>query len=39
MTHSNQKQAAKPDAKSALAALEQMFAYFTYEGLAKAKGA
>ena len=28
-----------PDPKPALAVLEQMFAYFTYEGLPKAKGA
>lgn len=39
MTNSKQSDAAKPDAKSAIAVLEQMFAYFSYEGLPKAKGA
>lgn len=39
MTNPKQNDTAKPDPKSAAAVLEQMFAYFSYEGLPKAKGA
>ncbi len=39
MTPIDKTAASKRDAKAALAVLEQMFAYFSYEGLPKAKGA
>lgn len=39
MMPSDKTETPKLDAKAALAVLEQMFAYFSYEGLSKAKGA